>query len=604
MFKNLSIKKKLATGFGAIVAIIVILLALAYTNFTKLSAASTWDLHTMQVLLEAGQIETSLIQIQTSTRGFMLTGEESTTAPISGEEEAVRHHLDEITRLTADNPSQQERLKRLGPMMQNWIDNVIHPLLEKRRALNKQVGVSQQVATSADVLNGAKTIADVRQLLREVSDEEKRLLALRTKNSADLSESMMLLLILGGSVCTVLALIIGALLLQALGGPIGRLAAVVERIAGGEQDARVEVTSRDELGQMSVSFNQMAQAIQDSLAKELAAANLLRSKVDALLAVVSKAAAGDLTGKITVHGDDAIGQLADGLARMFDNLRGLINDVQKAGIQVTTSATEIAASAKQQEATGVEQAQTSVEILSTTKEISANITELVRTMEEATSVADYTTHATADAQGNLQRMDGTMQTMVAATDSINAKLAALSEKASNINSVLITITKVADQTNILSLNAAIEAEKAGEAGRGFSVVATEIRRLADQTSVSTWDIEQMLKEMQSAVSASVMGMDKFSEEIRRSVGEVRQVTNQLSGVMDQVQKLAPQFDQVLQGMQSQAVGAAQINETMMQLNDATQQTVESLKSTSEAVHQLQYAAGGLQTSVATFSVAA
>ncbi|MYM75949.1 HAMP domain-containing protein [Duganella sp. FT134W] len=604
MFKNLSIKKKLATGFGAIVAIIVVLLALAYTNFTKLSAASTWDLHTMQVLLEAGQIETSLIQIQTSTRGFMLTGEESTTAPISGEEDAVRHHLKEITRLTADNPSQQERLQRLGPMIQNWIDNVIHPLLEKRRALNKQVGVSQQVATSADVLNGAKTIADVRQLLREVSDEEKRLLALRTKNSADLSESMMLLLILGGSVCTLLALIIGALLLQALGGPIGRLAAVVERIAGGEQGARVEVTSRDELGQMSVSFNQMAQAIQDSLAKELAAANLLKSKVDALLAVVSKAAAGDLTGKITVHGDDAIGQLASGLARMFDNLRGLINDVQKAGIQVTTSATEIAASAKQQEATGVEQAQTSVEILSTTKEISANITELVKTMEEATSVADYTTHATADAQGNLQRMDGTMQTMVAATDSINAKLAALSEKASNINSVLITITKVADQTNILSLNAAIEAEKAGEAGRGFSVVATEIRRLADQTSVSTWDIEQMLKEMQSAVSASVMGMDKFSEEIRRSVGEVRQVTNQLSGVMDQVQKLAPQFDQVLQGMQSQAVGAAQISETMMQLNDATQQTVESLKSTSEAVHQLQYAAGGLQTSVATFSVAA
>ncbi|MFS2140704.1 methyl-accepting chemotaxis protein, partial [Duganella sp. Dugasp56] len=232
---------------------------------------------------------------------------------------------------------------------------------------------------------------------------------------------------------------------------------------------------------------------------------------------------------------DAIGQLAHGLDRMFENLRALLNNVQKAGISVTTSATEIAASAKQQEATGIEQAQTSVEILSTTKEISANTAQLLKTMEDATAVADYTTSATADAQNNLKRMDSTMQHMVSATDSINAKLAALSEKASNINSVLITITKVADQTNILSLNAAIEAEKAGEAGRGFSVVATEIRRLADQTSVSTWDIEQMLKEMQSAVSASVMGMDKFSEEIRRSVGEVRQVTDQLSGVMDQVQ---------------------------------------------------------------------
>ncbi|WP_373991216.1 methyl-accepting chemotaxis protein [Duganella sp. BuS-21] len=603
MFKNLSIKQKLASGFGAIVVIIIILLALAYNNFTRLSTANEWDKHTLQVLLQAREIETALIQVQNSTRGFMLTGEESITKPIPIEEDKVRHHMAEIARLTADNPAQQERLKRLAPLMQTWIDKVIHPLLEKRRALNQQVGVSQQVATSADVLNGAKTITEVRQLLRDVCDDENRLLAERSKTSSDLSQSMMLLLVLGGGVCTVLAIVIGTVLSGALAGPLMRLSAVVERIASGDQNARVEVDSRDELGQVSAAFNQMAQSIQDNQAKELASTNDLRAKVDSLLGVVSKAAAGDLTGKITVSGDDAIGQLAGGLDRMFENLRALLNNVQKAGIQVTTSATEIAASAKQQEATGMEQAQTSVEILSTTKEISANISQLVKTMEDATSVADYTTHATADAQNNLQRMDGTMQNMVTATDSINAKLAALSEKASNINSVLITITKVADQTNILSLNAAIEAEKAGEAGRGFSVVATEIRRLADQTSVSTWDIEQMLKEMQSAVSASVMGMDKFSEEIRRSVGEVRQVTNQLSGVMDQVQKLAPQFDMVLQGMQSQAVGASQITETMMQLNDATQQTVESLKSTSEAVHQLQYAAGGLQSSVATFSVA-
>jgi methyl-accepting chemotaxis protein WspA len=110
----------------------------------------------------------------------------------------------------------------------------------------------------------------------------------------------------------------------------------------------------------------------------------------------------------------------------------------------------------------------------------------------------------------------------------------------------------------------------------------------------------MLKEMQSAVSASVMGMDKFSEEIRRSVDEVRQVSTQLTSVMDAVAKLAPQFDLVLQGMQSQAIGASQISDTMNQLNDATQQTVESLRSTSEAVHQLQFAAKGLQASVASF----
>jgi methyl-accepting chemotaxis protein WspA len=602
--KDLRIKTKLAGGFGAIVALLLLLLVLSYNNFRRLSDANAWDRHTLEVLFEADQIANAVLQIQNSTRGFMLTGNESLTADIPREEQAMRHHLERSLSLTQDNPQQQARLKKMGPLMEDWVQNIIHPLLEKRRALNRSAGVSQQVATAADVLNGAQVIAQVRQLIAEVSAEENRLLGLRSREARELQQAQDWLLAGGGTAVVLLAIVIAWLLLRALLVPLNALTDTVGRIAAGEQSARVAVFSNDELGQVGTQFNRMAQAIQDSQAKELAATNLLKAKVDALLAVVSKAASGDLSGKISVAGEDAIGQLGHGLATMFDNLRALLNNVQKAGIQVTTSATEIAASAKQQEATGVEQAQTSVEVLSTTKEISANTAQLLKTMQGATAVADFTTSATAEAQGNLKRMDETMQHMVAATDSISAKLAALSEKASNINSVLTTITKVADQTNILSLNAAIEAEKAGEAGRGFSVVATEIRRLADQTSVSTWDIEQMLKEMQSAVSASVMGMDKFSEEIRRSVGEVRQVTDQLSGVMDQVQKLAPQFDAVLQGMQSQAVGAQQISETMMQLNEATQQTVESLKATSEAVHQLQYAASGLQASVAGFAVSA
>lgn len=603
MLKDQGIKTKLAIGFGAIVAIILALLLVAFTNFSKLSAASDWDRHTQEVLLEVTVIDNAMLQVQSANRGFMLTGVEAIAAPLTAAEGLARKQIDKIALLTRDNPSQQARLAELRPLFDQWMHNTVEPLVAKRRALNKSVGMSVQAATIADIQSGTATVNAIRQLIGDISAEEKRLLAQRSTTAAELQRTMLLLLGIGGAACVLLAIVVGMILTKALLAPLNNLTRAVGRIAAGEQSARAPVLSADELGKVTVEFNRMAQAIQDSQANEQAATNLLKSKVDSLLGVVSKAASGDLTGRIEITGADAIGQLGHGLDRMFDNLRGLLNNVQKAGIQVTTSATEIAASAKQQEATGIEQAQTSIEILSTTKEISANTIELLKTMEDATAVADYTTSATAEAQNNLKRMDGTMQHMVSATDSINAKLAALSEKASNINSVLITITKVADQTNILSLNAAIEAEKAGDAGRGFSVVATEIRRLADQTSVSTWDIEQMLKEMQSAVSASVMGMDKFSEEIRRSVGEVRQVTDQLSGVMDQVQKLAPQFDAVLQGMQSQAVGAQQISETMMQLNDATQQTVESLKATSEAVHQLQYAAGDLQTSVSNFAVA-
>jgi len=602
MIQNLSIKNKLYAGFGAILAIILALLFVAYNNFSSLSAANGWDKHTMQVLLAIDKVTNNLLSVQTEARGYYLTGSETRLKSIQDEMAGLQPSIAELKKLTADNPAQVERLRRLDTLVAGWVKDVIETQVTQRQQLGNTAGAADTIGRGPQLSQGSPAMAGIKRVLEEATAQEEGLLTERAQNSASLQQNMRMVLTLGGIACVVLSLFIVVALTRAITAPLNNLTAAVGRLAAGEQGARAAVISGDELGRVTEEFNRMAQTIQDNQQREQAATNDLRAKVDELLGVVSRAASGDLTGKVTITGSDAIGQLGNGLARMFDNLRLLLTNVQKAGIQVTTSATEIAASAKQQEATGVEQAQTSVEVLSTTKEISANTAQLLKTMEDATSVADYTTSATADAQNNLRRMDQTMQNMVSATDSINAKLAALSEKASNINSVLTTITKVADQTNILSLNAAIEAEKAGEAGRGFSVVATEIRRLADQTSVSTWDIEQMLKEMQSAVSASVMGMDKFSEEIRRSVGEVRQVTDQLSGVMDQVQKLAPQFDAVLQGMQAQSVGAQQISETMMQLNDATQQTVESLKATSEAVHQLQYAASDLQSSVATFAV--
>ena len=598
MFHNLSIRNKLVAGFGAIVAIILSLLILAYDNFARLSDANLWNRHTLEVLRELDTIATSVLQIQSSTRGYLLTGNENLVTPIRNEYATARAHVKRAQAITTDNAQQQDRLRRLDTLLVTWMDQVVTPQIERRRT----AGAAVTAQTEAGVLAGTGSVASVREVLDDVEAEENRLLVQRQKDTDELRQTMKTLLTGGAVICVVLAVLISTLLVRAVSRPLHSLMSAAGQIAGGVHGARAEVLSRDDLGQVALEFNRMAQAIEDSQAKELAATNELRAKVDMLLDVVSRAARGDLTGTVTIAGSDAIGRLGEGLGTMLGSLRTLVSNVQRAGIQVTTSATQIAASARQQEATGIEQAQTSVEVLSTTREISANTSQLLRTMEEAGEVADYTTAATAEAQDNLKRMDQSMQQMVAATDAITAKLATLSEKASNINSVLTTITKVADQTNILSLNAAIEAEKAGDAGRGFAVVATEIRRLADQTSVSTWDIEQMLKEMQSAVSASVMGMDKFTEDIRRSVGEARHVAEQLSGMTEQVRKLAPRFDLVLQGMQSQAVGASQITATMTQLSDASQQTVDSLKATSEAVHQLQYAATDLQQSVATFSV--
>ena len=169
--------------------------------------------------------------------------------------------------------------------------------------------------------------------------------------------------------------------------------------------------------------------------------------------------------------------------------------------------------------------------------------------------------------------------------------------------IVTTITKVADQTNLLSLNAAIEAEKAGEAGRGFAVVATEIRRLADQTAGATADIEQTVKEMQSAVAAGVMSMDKFSEQVRRGVQDMQQIGDQLSQIILQVQALAPRFETVSEGMRAQATGAEQISDALGQLTEASQQTVQSLRQSTDAIGGLNQVANTLRGAVSRFKLA-
>jgi methyl-accepting chemotaxis protein WspA len=286
------------------------------------------------------------------------------------------------------------------------------------------------------------------------------------------------------------------------------------------------------------------------------------------------------------------------------DLSRLIAQVQKSGVQVNSSATEIAATSKQQQATVTEIAATTAEVGATASRISATSKELARTMTELSEVADQTSTLAQGGQGGLQRMESTMGQIGAASDLINSRLALLSEKATNIGMVVTTISKVADQTNLLSLNAAIEAEKAGEHGRGFAVVAREIRRLADQTAVATFDIEQIVKEMQSAVSAGVMGIDKFADEVRRGREAISEVTTQLTEIIGQVQTLPPSFESVNEGVQSQSISAAQISEALAQLSVASQQTADSLRQSSMAIDQLNDASRGLQSGVQRFAPAA
>jgi methyl-accepting chemotaxis protein WspA len=318
--------------------------------------------------------------------------------------------------------------------------------------------------------------------------------------------------------------------------------------------------------------------------------------------VAEEVSAGNLTANISATYPGEVGKLLAGFQSMTQSLNSLIGQVQNSGFQVTASSHEIAASGKELEEVIDKQAASIREVEATTKEIAATSRKLKQAMQGITSTFQTTTIAAEGGQRNLSHMENTMRELSTATTSISSQLTNISEKANNISRIIITITKVADQTNLLSLNAAIEAEKAGKYGMGFAVVAREIRRLADQTAVATLDIEKMVKEMQVAVSTGVTEMNNFTEEVNDSVEDVESVSWQLTEIIEQVQAITPRFSVVNQSMEAQSEGAQQISEVMVYLSQSSSQTAGALREINGAISKLNEASQGLRQEISRFKV--
>lgn len=300
--------------------------------------------------------------------------------------------------------------------------------------------------------------------------------------------------------------------------------------------------------------------------------------------------------------NDETWQLLQAIKAMTQNLNSLVGQVQRSGIQVASSTKELSASAKQQEMTLNTQMDSMNNVQKSVEQISTITSNLVDTMHHVAVMSQETTGVANSGQTDLLRMADVMRHLGDVSTSISEKLESINHKAENITSVITLITKVADQTNLLSLNAAIEAEKAGEYGRGFSVVSREIRRLADQTAVAALDIEEMVKEMQTAVSAGVEEIDKFIVDVQNGVKNVGNIGERLAQIIQQVQALLPNFDHATTSMEQQSHNAQQINSTMVELGQDMRQTMNSLRESYLAIAQLDEAAKRLQDEVSCFEV--
>jgi methyl-accepting chemotaxis protein WspA len=329
----------------------------------------------------------------------------------------------------------------------------------------------------------------------------------------------------------------------------------------------------------------------------------LGTRIAGVVTAAQKISEGDLRTPVS-HSEqqDELGQLQNAFCTMQQDLNTLIQRIQNAGQSINRSANQINAAGQELQITVSQQAAAIQEVAVTSHQIARTSEDLVSTMDEVKSLSQNTAQAAGDSQTDLRQMEVTMRQLVEDTKSITLKLSMMNEKANNINRVITTITKVADQTNLLSLNAAIEAEKAGEYGAGFAVVAREIRRLADQTAVATLEIEQMVKEMQTAVSGGVMEMDKFNQSVSRSVDNVTEISDQVAVVIQQIQELTPRFVDFSHAVQEQSLGAQQISQAIDQLTQAANTTLNMVQSTNHALVSLDEASRSLGAEISRFQV--
>jgi methyl-accepting chemotaxis protein WspA len=300
-------------------------------------------------------------------------------------------------------------------------------------------------------------------------------------------------------------------------------------------------------------------------------------------------------------GDEAV-RLRETTGIMAYELHNLISRVLGSVEQLALTSQKLALTTSHQRETSESLSSSIGEVNSAVKQIRTTSQSVLDTIGELNTVSSQATGLANAGHASLTGMESTMRDVDKATLNVSSRLAVISQKTDDINLVVTTIGKVAEQTNLLSVNAAIEAEKAGEYGMGFLVVAREIRRMADQTASATGEIEQIVRQVQSAVSAGVMEMDRFTAQVNRGVGDIRKLSGQLAQILDGVRQITLQFENLTQAIESQKRDVNRIVESMAQLSQTSIASDESTEALTAASARLSDATNKLQSETGRFEV--
>jgi methyl-accepting chemotaxis protein len=355
-----------------------------------------------------------------------------------------------------------------------------------------------------------------------------------------------------------------------------------------------------------LSFLSMAVALA-GLALFLAFALWITGSIRRGMAAIGEAleamSAGDLTARVAARGDDELGAMADKLNRMAVRVSETVSAVQSAAGEVAGVSVSLASSTAQMLERGEQRNARILEVSAAMEEMRASIGGISEGVGEVVKAAEETQLAAGAGQANIGKSAVASRETLQAVESSSIAVTELSESVKRISHVAGTIREIAEQTNLLALNAAIEAARAGEQGRGFAVVADEVRKLAERTGASTSDIAHMVEAINATAIAAVDKMQATMRQVEENSSLAEQTRGSLNAIDGAAARVTELANHIALAMREQSATTTTTAHNMEQIAELTQSNAAHLRSMNDSAGTLRDSAGDMQTRISQFKLA-
>jgi methyl-accepting chemotaxis protein len=414
-------------------------------------------------------------------------------------------------------------------------------------------------------------------------------------------------------------------LANAITKPVVKLGALAHAVANGDLSQQVEVTSKDEIGDLTRDVNGMVENIRrlvdevkqkSSVAEEAAEQANKTTKavqeqeqyyshsIEQMLEQMGKFADGDLTVSVKAEKNDAIGKLFDGFTIAVEKIRTMLTQVTEAVEATASASNQISSSAEEMAAGASEQTHQASEVASAVDEMTRTI---IDTTKNASTAAELSRMYGENARDGGRIVVETISGMNRIQDVVRQSadtVKELGKSSDQIGEIIQVIDDIADQTNLLALNAAIEAARAGEQGRGFAVVADEVRKLAERTTKATKEIAKMIKQIQKDTAGAVQSMQLGTKEVEQGREMAEKSGQSLRLIIEGAEKVVDVITSVAAASEEQSASAEHISKNIEAITNVTQESAGGTQQIARAAEDLNRLTQNLQVMLGQFTLGA